>query len=360
MKKILIVLIGNVIYDARVSKEIDSLMKFGYQVVLVQSESVSSDLSFPYKLYVIPKRRSGRMSFSKIIDIIIFSSKLRRIIHVENPDYIHCNDISALIYAIRFINKKKVVYDSHELATECASGVMKLIIRKIESFLIPKLHAIIIPQIDRLNYFGFLYPKSINKLYLIENFPTKFAVCEDDLFNELFQIDRGERKIVLYTGALNDERRVKELVYAVKDIKNIILVLIGFASQAYKDDLLEIIINNDLHNQVYLFDPIEHGKIKKLAGCADIGVCLYDDPNLNSYFCASNKLYELMDSGVLVLSNNTVGAYRVINEENGVCVNTTSIHDIRKGLLLLSEKEKAPKMNYWWENQENVLCQIYK
>lgn len=36
--------------------------------------------------------------------------------------------------------------------------------------MVPYLHAIIIPQIDRLRYFSFRYPKAKGKLYLLENF----------------------------------------------------------------------------------------------------------------------------------------------------------------------------------------------
>ena len=43
MKKILILLSGNILYDARVSKEIASLRKFGYSVVLVQTHKLGEN-----------------------------------------------------------------------------------------------------------------------------------------------------------------------------------------------------------------------------------------------------------------------------------------------------------------------------
>ena len=86
----------------------------------------------------------------------------------------------------------------------------------------------------------------------------------------------------------------------------------------------------------------------------------FKDPNLNSYFCASNKLYELMDSGTLVLTNDTVGASRVVKPENGICIETVTVENIRKGLSYLSTCQNAPRMNYYWESQEEVLKDIYK
>ena len=361
MKKVLVILIGNIIYDARVSKEINSLKQKGYQVVLVQSEYLNQDIeNIDFPLYVISKRRSSGMTLGKLIDIIKFQYQVNEIIKREKPDYIHCNDISGLLYAIPLVRKYKVVYDSHELATECCSGWMKYFIYRLEKYLIPKLHAIIIPQIDRLKFFSFKYPKSLGKLYLLENYPTKFQLYNKDFFKEELSVDRGSRKLVLYTGALNDERKVRELVYAVSEIDEFCLVLIGFASEEYRKDLEILIDRLKIQHRVFLFKPLKHEVIKTAAMSADIGVCFYDDPNLNSYFNASNKLYELMNSGTLVLTNDTVGAARVLKKENGICIPSTSVEHIKLGLYELEKLPSAPKMNFWWESQDCVLEEIYQ
>lgn len=190
MKKILILLSGNILYDARVSKEIASLRKFGYSVVLVQTHKLGENKINDYPVYVINKQSSDNMNFTKIWEIVKFSNELNKIIKKENPDYIHCNDVGTLVYALRFVKTKKVVYDSHELAIECVIGIKNKIIKYIEYYMVPYLHAIIIPQIDRLRYFSFRYPKAKGKLYLLENFPTKFVTRTDDLFETELKINR--------------------------------------------------------------------------------------------------------------------------------------------------------------------------
>ena len=360
MKKILILLSGNILYDARVSKEIASLRKFGYSVVLVQTHKLGENKINDYPVYVINKQSSDNMNFTKIWEIVKFSNELNKIIKKENPDYIHCNDVGTLVYALRFVKTKKVVYDSHDLAIECVIGIKNKIIKYIEYYMVPYLHAIIIPQIDRLRYFSFRYPKAKGKLYLLENFPTKFVTRTDDLFETELKIKRGNRKLVLYTGALNNERKVKELIGAIKDINELLLVLIGFSSDSYRKELEDMINQNKLEERVYILNPLPHQMIKKLAVSADIGVCFYDDPNLNSYFCASNKLYELMDSGTLVLTNDTVGAMRVVRAENGVVIPDTSVESIVTGFHKLVKLDNPPKMQFFWESQEEVLRHIYR
>ena len=149
--KILIFLIGNIKYDARVSKEINSLIKFGYDVVFVQTEEIDSLEEKLYKTYVIHKRRNN--SILKILDMIKLQRQITKIIKSENPDYIHCNDFNTIIYSIPWIKKYKVVFDSHELSRECFSGWFKVLYTLVESYLVKHFHAIILPQQDRLKYF---------------------------------------------------------------------------------------------------------------------------------------------------------------------------------------------------------------
>ena len=85
MKKILILLSGNILYDARVSKEIASLRKFGYSVVLVQTHKLGENKINDYPVYVINKQSSDNMNFTKIWEIVKFSNELNKIIKKENP-----------------------------------------------------------------------------------------------------------------------------------------------------------------------------------------------------------------------------------------------------------------------------------
>ena len=94
MKKILILLSGNILYDARVSKEIASLRKFGYSVVLVQTHKLGENKINDYPVYVINKQSSDNMNFTKIWEIVKFSNELNKIIKKENPAMIfHLGDL---------------------------------------------------------------------------------------------------------------------------------------------------------------------------------------------------------------------------------------------------------------------------
>ena len=82
---------------------------------------------------------------------------------------------------------------------------------------------------------------------------------------------------------------------------------------------------------------------------------------INSYFCASNKLYEYLNLGVKVLTNNTAGVARVVKHgENGFCCDCITVDEVRKGLITLLNMKNFVPTDYYWSNQEEHFLSIYK
>lgn len=358
--KILFLLVGNVTYDGRVSKEINSLRKFGYDVVLVQTEEVEEVYkdNYDYPIHFISKEPRSSF-FSGIKNVFSFASKLKGIIKQENPDFIHCNDINTFIYAPLFINKYRVVFDSHELAEEVEKGYTLMITKWLHKHLLKKVHAVIMPQVDRINYFTFQYPEVKGKIYLLENFPMKGDYNRGDYFLKKFNLNRGDKRIVLYSGSMNKERCVDEIINAFKYIDGALLVLIGKWEENRKSEVETMLKENNLTHKVMLYNRIPFNELLEAANSSDIGMCFYNDPNMNSYFSASNKLYEYLNNGVMVLTNDTSSTARIVDEQHGVRITNITEVDIAKAMKRLLGIPKPQKTSYWWENQDMVLKQIY-
>ena len=365
-KNILILLIGNLRYDGRVQKTISSLQKENYKITLISTEFSKddnlSDYNFP--IHII-KKKTGGVFFKKIYRAIVFYLKVRRKIKDVSPDYLHCNDFSTLIYAFGFFSKTKVIYDSHELAIETSDGITKSAIRMIEKLAVSRCYKIILPQFDRLNYFYFLYQNKIKKeqLYLLENFPKRTLHLEDNYFLKKynFQVDKSQYKILSYTGIINSERSIDTVIKALIDIPNIIFFIIGSVNETYYSYLLKIITENNLKERVFIKSPVPNNEMLSIANSSDIGVCFYSDNNLNSYFCASNKIYEYINCNKLVLSNNIAGTTRIINDNNGVLIDKINETSIRSALLKLINLDvvNTSHKHYYWDDQEYIFKKIY-
>src|SRR5690606_25128665 len=162
-KKILILLIGNIRYDGRVKKEIGSLLKFGYDVTLICTKFDREDSlsNYQYKIHVV-NHPSGSSPLKKIWNKLIYRKSLNKIISDERPDFIHCND-NTLFYVGKWIKKVKVIYDAHELLPQMAHGFRRKLTLFHERKYLKYVYKIILPQIDRLNYFYFEYKHIIQR-----------------------------------------------------------------------------------------------------------------------------------------------------------------------------------------------------
>lgn len=149
------------------------------------------------------------------------------------------------------------------------------------------------------------------------------------------------------------------LVRSVEDIENIYLFVIGKGEELYKRKVENIISKLHLEQTVFLLPPIPNKEVLHAVNSSNIGVCFYNEKHFNSYFCASNKLYEYLNLGVKVLTNNTAGVARVIrHRENGYCCDVINAEEIRRGIQFLIQMRDIEKANYYWDNQEKLFKSI--
>lgn len=359
--RILVLLIGNIRYDGRVKKEISSLQKFGYEVSLVvtsfDADDSKSNYNFPiYKV----DQPSGTNPVNKVINKRKYTRQIDGIIREVKPDFLHCND-STIFYVSKWIKKIKVIYDAHELLPEMEYGIRKTITTYLERKKLKNVYKVILPQIDRLNLFYFMNKDLIkrNQLYLLENFPSKNNNVSSNYFANKFGFTTN-KKIISYVGVVNKERKILEIVKAVAKIENLVFFIFGPSPPEYNMKIQHIIKTLRLENRIFLNGPIPNEEVINVSESSDIGVCFYTDPNLNSYFCASNKLYENLNSGMVVLSNNIAGTARVIkNGINGYLINEINDIEISKALKALSVIPRPGRSSFYWENQESILKEIY-
>lgn len=360
-KHILFLLNGNIRYDGRVKKEISSLQKFGYKVSLVatlfEDDDSLDNYNFPIYLVNSP---SGKTIFHKIKNKYAYIYKINNIISGIKPDYLHCND-KTIFYISKWIKNIKVVYDAHELLPELEKGYRKIITTYLLRKKLKNVYKVILPQIDRLNYFYFRNKDLIQKdqLYLIENFPLKCKDYSYDFFETKYGF-KTDKKIVSYVGVVNEERKIFEVVKAIAQIDSLVLFIIGPSPAWYKNKISNFISTNNLEDRIFIKDPIANEEVIKVSYSSDIGICFYTDTNLNSYFCASNKLYENLNSGMTVLANNIAGIARIVRPgNNGYLIEKITVEEIYKGIIALMKLGHPMQTDYFWENQENILKDVY-
>lgn len=168
------------------------------------------------------------------------------------------------------------------------------------------------------SYFG------LSKLpYIIPNKPT----VEYENINYDVQLNYlKDKKIILYQGIFNyPERRLDELCQAMAFLTDdFVLVLMGGPENSYRTSLQEKYESARIIFLPFMLPPnhlsvTKHAYIGVLSYFSSIGSILH---NLNTLYCAPNKLYEYSAFGIPMIANDIPALQNVFQQFNaGVCDN---------------------------------------
>jgi glycosyltransferase involved in cell wall biosynthesis len=284
-------------------------------------------------------------------------------------DIYHSNDLNTLpqgyICAKWRINRKKLVYDSHEVQTS-RTGYDSGAYAKMEGFLINKIDTMIVENHTRAKYNEELYGFYPNVTY---NYPFKpnGKLIDKVNLNDLLQLPTDE-KILLYQGGIQTGRGLENLVKAVPLFKEGTLVFIGDGK--IKPKLQEMVKELNLQTRVKFLPKVPLRELPKYTPNAYLGFQVLNNVCFNHYSASSNKLFEYLMSGVPVVACSFPEIKRVVEEENvGLCVDSHDYIAIAEAVnYLLENKAEAQvfrentfmaKEKYNWENEQIKFLQVY-
>jgi len=310
MKKIVIILRGNINFDGRVQKEIDTFLLLDLDVTLLlwNGEKIFFKKE---KVKIINLSRSKIKHplgpFFTFINIVYFWFSAARIIRNNDFDYIYCNDLDTL-GVMFFLPKKqygKIIYDAHELFPEQYGkySIQKQIWNLVEKLLINRVNKIISPEYHRAKYLKRKYDL-IKTPFIINNYPTYQRVIPINI-REKLSINPG-KYIICYSGLLQPNREIETILESLKQLPDYIIILfIGyFSSKKYEILIQELINRFNLKERVIFYGKVSPDEIVNvIAGC-DINISLYKNTDTNNFLCAPNKVFESIMAGVKIITND--------------------------------------------------------
>jgi glycosyltransferase involved in cell wall biosynthesis len=367
MASIVMTLLGDIRYDGRVCKEIQTLLGAGHKVELVVSDfrrngSEREDLGIPLHSIPMTLWPNPAMNF---VSQILFNKEAVSIIRGLAPTHIHCHDLSTLLAGV-WAKKKtgaKLIFDAHELMPESLGGVRETVWGRIEKRCIASCDHIIMPEQNRIAYFKRKYPQ-VAELLLLENFPRHVDIPEQqyDLFREIYPIGK-DQKIILHTGLVAAKRHVEELIDSMALCGDeFVLVLLGRTFKGYEQTLNDRVEREGLRHRVFLHDAVPNTEILNYMASGDIGTAFYSNINVNNYFCASNKLYEYIALGKPLLTNNYPGLLATVEKfGQGVCLRDITPTNLAQAYVRACDSSFVTpgRKAFYWEHQEDVLLDLY-
>jgi len=367
MAQIVMTLIGDIQYDGRARKEIATLRGAGHSVELIVSDfsgrgTGGEGLGIAIHFIPMKLRRTAAGNF---LEQLVFNLRAYRKILEIAPEFIHCHDLTTLLAGALAHTpaEAQLVFDAHELLPESMGGLKGRIWGCIEKRCVRRTDVVILPEINRLEYFRKKYP-DLDEVRLLENFPRRedLPTGNSDYLREKFHIS-ADSTIVLHTGAIAPSRHVEDIVDAISLCDDrIVAVILGRSFKGYANGIREKIDDLELNDRVFLHDPVPHSEMMAVMASCDIGTALYRNDNANNYYCASNKLYECIALRKAVVTNDYPGLLKVVRDDRlGIClarVDAETLSDAFQraadgtGLALGSKA-------YYWEDQADSLIDIF-
>jgi glycosyltransferase involved in cell wall biosynthesis len=200
--------------------------------------------------------------------------------------------------------------------------------------------------------------------------PARSAVQDRALLRRELQISPQQR-ILLYQGAFSRYRNLEDLIAAMAEVQNTNIVLVMMGPSVGRREDLEAIAREDgtLGRRVLFHDAVPQEVLLSYTSGAEIGIVPYPAVDLNSRYCAPNKLFEFIVAGVPILANDLpelrkfvhdTGFGQVYQLEGSAAIARAIDLMFRSDLQPYRERLAARRQEFTWAAQGEKLVALYE
>ena len=369
VKKAIVSVINDLSTDQRVHKVCTTLEKLGFDVTLVGRKQRKSlplaDRSYKTKRMFLLFEK-GPLFYAE------YQFRLFLYLLFHKADVLVSNDLDTLWpnYKISKLKSAHLVYDSHELFCEVPelqnNPKKKNIWKNIERKIFPKLKYVFTVNDSIAKMYSEEYKVDVK---VVRNIPLLSSQTTiENSSKEQLGIPSDKKIIVLQGAGINVDRGAEEAVEAMQYVENALLLVIG--SGDVMDVLKQLVEKLKLNDKVKFIGKVPFQKLVQYTRCADLGLTLDKDTNINYKYSLPNKVFDYIHAGVPVLSSGLVEIKKIIDEYAiGDCITSHEPkHIADKITAILSDDNKlqvwkkntkiaSEKLN--WEIEEKELIKVY-
>ncbi len=369
MKKKVFVLVSNDLYtDQRVHKVCEFLFDKGMDVTLLgrllpDSKSLDNR-NYATKRYAL-WFKTGPLFYANL-NLRFFFFLL-----FNKCDLIVANDLDTLLaarMAQKYQRNCELVYDSHEYYTGVPELVARPIVQKvwerIESSIFPKLKKIYTVNQSIADLYEKKYGK---KLFVVRNVSPSIGMLAA-VTRAQYGFPENQKMLILQGAGINVDRGAEELVEAMLQLENTVLVFVGDGDVV--PQLKTYCKEHSLEERVFFLGKKPYREMLAISRLADIGLSLDKGTNINYENSLPNKIFDYIQAGTPILASarkevkKVVEEYRVgeVIERVNATELATKLKEMLENEMYLQELKQnclkaAQILN--WENESKVLEKIY-
>ncbi len=285
----------------------------------------------------------------------------------SGADVFHSHDLNTLWVGYRCKQKTgaKLVYDSHELATERSrmGRWWKFTATRTERRWLPAADAMIVASEPWIDFNRRLHGRVPEPSVAIINVPERQPVDPVDLRAKLGLPE--DQPIILYQGSIQENRGIEPALAALDHLEDGVMVIIGYGY--HRPALEKMVADNGWSDRVWFTGPIPNRELIDHTAGADIGLCNIVSASISYDTTLPNKLFEYLMAGVAVVGSTGPEIARVVRETGaGVVVDAEDPRAIADGIRTLLDDldtykraASAASGEYHWEREGQKLLNLY-
>ena len=349
--------------DTRLRKEIDTLLKEGYEVKVIIWER---GWPFTCDKKVDTKALKLNAPIGRINSLLYFPIWFLYLtfwLFKTEWDVIHAVNFDTYLFALiaAKIKNKPVIYDIYDFYGDMMPSLLRNIIVRMDRYLLPFSDVLILADEARIEQIGGIIHQNI---FTINNSP------EEDNFDKSGFNDNINTFKVFIGGKILKERCLDMIISAIGKIDGVNLSIRGHCDETeYKQRIIQLgqkFDNIDMYLEGVPYEEIVEGPLS-----ADLTIALYDPDIPNNRYASPNKLFEAMASKIpIIVNENTSMAAIVKKEKCGIVIpygNEEALiwaisrlkDDVKLKKRLGYNGRKAYENKYNWTIMENRLNSIY-
>jgi glycosyltransferase involved in cell wall biosynthesis len=369
LKKIVVISVTNdLATDQRVQKVAQTLLNMGFEVLLV-GRLLKGSLPVPHY-----KHHRMKLFFTKgVAFYAAYHFRLFLFLLFKKADVLVANDLDTLLpnYLISKIKGLPLVYDSHEYYTEVpelqGNPTKKKIWLGVEQFIFPKLKKVFTVNASIAQIYEEKYKVKLN---VLRNVPRKSHLQLDSKATLRKQLNLPpDKKIIIMQGSgINVSRGGEEAVEAMQFVENTLLYIIG-AGDAISL-LKQMVIDLKLQDTVIFIAKLPYRELLNYTACADAGLTLDKDNNLNYRYSLPNKLFDYFACGLPVIASKLVEIEKIHHQfPFGILLTEVTAQSVAAAIQSIDVN--ATEYQAWlinikkasellcWENEEKIIEEVY-
>jgi glycosyltransferase involved in cell wall biosynthesis len=354
--KIAFTYLGPLRYRGRLFKQIKTLQEAGHECMVIHGRTEDEEPDYSsYNFPVIPIRVvQDKFKPLTLATQLLFAYRAADLIQSVRADAVVCIALqSALSGALAKRKKRNLffVYDSNELSLETfASRLKHRIWRTVQDYVLKLADVIMHAERHRLDYFHNKYPTNA-KPFLLENLPY--------YRKNLPSRKKSKELRFVYLGILAPDRYCTVMLEAFAGMREqgVSFDLVGYyGSRKYRREV-EGVLSSCRADNVRVLPPVAHDDIYSFLEDYDVGLAFYKNTNFNNYYCAPNKVYDYIQLGMPVITNDHPGLKEIIADNKiGICISEVSMIHLQTAVKAIKNHHmlipNTLRRRYSWEHQE--------